>query len=237
MSRNSPSDFVNEVADFLQLSRIGDLTSMKEIKAKSNIDVNSVSVTGHTALMFASIGSVASVIHPDSFSHREIATPAEITEWLLSQGADQNLVDKNGYRAIHYAAKNGLKDVVEILIENNKFLIESNVKGWRPLHFAAANNHLDLADFLISKGAEVNAEIDYEGRKYRVLDLVGHIPLESDREEMSQLILRKSAITMTTGEVLSLMSSRIIEPIPEGGLSLPRARSLSDDKSEGVELG
>jgi ankyrin repeat protein len=215
MNRYSILDDINEIADFLESSRKGDLNSMKEAKRGSNIDINSVSVTGQTALMFASIGSVAPANNP--------ATPAEITEWLLSQGADQTLVDQTGYKAIHHAARNGQKDVVEILINADRSLIESDVGGWRPLHFAVSNNDYDLADLLIRNGADVNAEIDYEGRKYRVADLVEHyIPLQEDRKAMSELILT---------------ASKVAAQILGEGLSSPSATRLIEDRSQGAKLG
>lgn len=194
---------------------------MKEIKLEGGIDVNSRSVTGQTALMFASIGSVASLVHPDFSDHNEKASPAEVSDWLLSQGANPTLIDKNGYSAIHYAAKNGLKDVVDVLINADRSLIEIEAKGWRPLHFAVVNNHYDVVDFLILNGADVNAEIDHEGTKYIAKDLVRNIVSHQDREAMSQLILAASKITAQ---------------ISDDGLSLPRARSLSGEKSEGLGI-
>jgi hypothetical protein len=217
MSRNSPADLGNEISNFLQSSRQSNLRVMKEIKDRSDIDIDSRSVAGQTALMFASIGSVASLVHPDSPYHSEKSTPLEVTDWLLSRGSDPTLVDRSGHGAIHYAVKSGLKDVTELLISANRSLIESEVNGWRPLHFAVANNHYDIADFLIRSGADVNAEIDHDGRKFLAVDLLENIQLEQDRKAMSELIL---------------IASRVTAQISAEGVSSPRARSLSGEKSE-----
>lgn len=84
---------------------------------------------------------------------------------LLSQGADVNSTDGDGWSALHYATAAACVEVVKTLIEAETNLnAQSKKGGWTPLHFAAARaSCLDAAIALLNAGADATL-IDAEGR-------------------------------------------------------------------------
>jgi ankyrin repeat protein len=59
---------------------------------------------------------------------------------------------------LHWAAKNGYKDVAELLLANAANVNASGDKGHTPLHWAAFRGHEDMAELLLAHGANVDAE-------------------------------------------------------------------------------
>jgi ankyrin repeat protein len=73
--------------------------------------------------------------------------------------SDPNLVfDRDNYDTtpLHWAAGQGHKDVVELLLANRAAVNAKNKYGDTPLHFAATGGYQDIAELLLDKGAEVN---------------------------------------------------------------------------------
>ena len=79
---------------------------------------------------------------------------------LLAAGAD---VDAKvggfirGWTPLHFAARDGYKEIVELLIAEGANVNANNQYGYTPLHLATTK---EVAALLISNGADVNAKID-----------------------------------------------------------------------------
>lgn len=85
---------------------------------------------------------------------------------LLSRGhANPNARDHgqigDGRSALHLAAANGDRDLVEMLLAAGANPNVQNRVGETPLHFAAAHGHLETARILIAHGAHLNAASRY----------------------------------------------------------------------------
>lgn len=71
-----------------------------------------------------------------------------------------------GETALHVAAGEGYKDLVELLLAN-KALVEAKATrkdiraGWTALHFATEAGRKDVVEFLVAKGANINARDDH----------------------------------------------------------------------------
>ncbi|MBD0392011.1 ankyrin repeat domain-containing protein [Wolbachia endosymbiont of Pentalonia nigronervosa] len=85
----------------------------------------------------------------------------KVLTWYIGEG----IIDINNYfgyqekTLLHYAAENGHKEVVEILLNNNAEInAKTTDKGLTPLHVAAQNGHLDVVNALLDKGADFNAK-------------------------------------------------------------------------------
>lgn len=79
-------------------------------------------------------------------------------KWLIFE--DPTLVNKkdsSGKLPIHYAAKKGYTDVLEILAIKGSLIDDKDNNGNTPLHLCAQNGHREACDFLIKKGADVKA--------------------------------------------------------------------------------
>ena len=58
--------------------------------------------------------------------------------------------------ALHHAARNGHKDVVDLLLVSGAELDKCNIQGLSPLHLAANNGHINVVQLLLNKGAKPN---------------------------------------------------------------------------------
>ena len=83
----------------------------------------------------------------------------KLVETLLSEGANVNEKDGNGWTALHYSASNGHADVSKVLLENGANVNAVNEIKWKstPLHDAAEFGHIDVMKLLMMNGANVNA--------------------------------------------------------------------------------
>jgi uncharacterized protein len=66
--------------------------------------------------------------------------------------------DNDGWTALHYAAFNGKKDVVELLLANTADVSAKDNVGRTPLHAAASTGHEDVVELLLANKADVNAK-------------------------------------------------------------------------------
>jgi hypothetical protein len=83
----------------------------------------------------------------------------EAVKQHLDAGADVNVKDDNwGATPLHFAARNGHKDVAELLVVKGAAMNTKDDDGRTPLHMVADIGHNGIAEFLIAKGADVNAK-------------------------------------------------------------------------------
>ena len=124
----------------------GDLTEIKAMIARGDVDVNSMDKNGFTALMYAAL-----------YGH------VEIIEYLLAIKeskafeADINLSGKtNGFTPLMLASMSGKLPAVKFLVEKGVNLNASDKNGFTALMFAAGNNCYEVVRCLVEKGASVN---------------------------------------------------------------------------------
>jgi hypothetical protein len=66
--------------------------------------------------------------------------------------------DAKGDTPLHWAARNGHKDVAAVLVANKADVNAKNSEGETPLHCAVVNAHRDIVEYLLANKADVNAE-------------------------------------------------------------------------------
>ena len=86
----------------------------------------------------------------------------KIVKQHLNAGKDVNARDGWKRTPLHYAAEEGHRPVVELLIKNGANVNlkddETDARGETPLHLAAAKGHVPVVELLIKNGANVNAK-------------------------------------------------------------------------------
>jgi ankyrin repeat protein len=76
---------------------------------------------------------------------------------LIQEGASINVKDQRGRTALHYAAAQGHKEIVELLLANGADVNAStNFYMKTPAEFAMGAGHNEVAKLLISKGADIS---------------------------------------------------------------------------------
>jgi ankyrin repeat protein len=76
--------------------------------------------------------------------------------------------DTIGMTALHLAAKNGHKDMAELLLANKAEINDKAYSGWTPLHEAAAKGHKDVVELLLANQDEVNAKTNKDWTALRL---------------------------------------------------------------------
>jgi hypothetical protein len=71
---------------------------------------------------------------------------------------DCDVRNKNGRCAVHVAAEQGEKEILEILATDGADIDAKDGQGNTPLLLACMAGHMDLAKMLIAKGANINAQ-------------------------------------------------------------------------------
>ena len=74
---------------------------------------------------------------------------------ILEHDAKIDLIDNNGWTALHHAAYNGDYECAQELWEQGANVNAYSNSMKTPLHFASLNNHADIVSLLVSKGAKI----------------------------------------------------------------------------------
>ena len=81
---------------------------------------------------------------------------------FLEQGISVDSRDSEGHTALHFAALNGKRDVVEFLLSQGADVDANFNSSWgTPLDLASLEGHKDVVELLISKGANVDPKDKY----------------------------------------------------------------------------
>ncbi len=89
---------------------------------------------------------------------RKKVTDIAVVKRLLARGADLKARDDDGGTPLHWAAWQGSKDTVRLLITKGADLgAKEDREGWTPMHWTASKGHIDVVSLLIEKGAEMDA--------------------------------------------------------------------------------
>ncbi|KAL7072828.1 hypothetical protein ACQ4LE_007801, partial [Meloidogyne hapla] len=100
---------------------------------------------------------------------------AEVTEMLLAEAADLDIVDMHGNTALHQACKNGLCKHTEQLIYYGANIDARNINGNTPLHVCAVNGRVECAQLLLYRGADPSLINGNSQTAVQVAQIVGNM--------------------------------------------------------------
>jgi ankyrin repeat protein len=106
----------------------------------------------------------------------------EVSQLLLTHGADINLRCADNYTPLHHASSRGHLRVVRWLLDHGADVSPKEKRGWTALHFSAHYRHLEVCRILLKSSADVDSQTDD-----------GSTPLHqslNSREEGSTVIVR-----------------------------------------------
>ena len=88
----------------------------------------------------------------------------ELLKWLIDNQANINHQDRNGFSALHFAAKEQCFDAIETLINNNADIELKDSNGNTPLMDAIfnSNGHYKIVALLIDSGANLDNVNNHE---------------------------------------------------------------------------
>lgn len=114
----------------------------------------------------------------------------EIVQYLISQGADVNLLDYSNKTALHCAAGCGHKDVVDILLRKKANVDVQDGEGRTPLLYASGHGDLDIVSSLLKSDARISVQ-DNDGQTALHLAARGTHRKSSNHKEVIKLLLKK----------------------------------------------
>jgi ankyrin repeat protein len=89
----------------------------------------------------------------------EAGSLAWATSLIKAQKDLVNINDDNGWAAIHHAAHNGHREIVDLLLGSGSDMQPGDKIGWTPLHAAIKGRHLDCASSILAHGGGPNERI------------------------------------------------------------------------------
>ncbi|NPV01248.1 MAG: hypothetical protein HPY53_07690 [Brevinematales bacterium] len=135
----------------IQSAGAADLDGIKKA-LKNKADINYQDKAGNTALHTVSQKSaILSKLKGGP-------NPEKIIEFLLKQGIDPKIKNKNGLTALHYAVKEQNETTLNLLVSKGAGINEADINGVTPLMASVSNYDSGIAEFLLKSGADVNIQ-------------------------------------------------------------------------------
>lgn len=108
----------------------------------------------------------------------------KLAEWLISNGAEVNMISDAGITPLHMSARKGCPEIAELLISNGANINANEFGIGTPLHEAADAGKIEIVEILISNGADVNIIAEYDetplilAAQRRYEDIIQYLVLE-----------------------------------------------------------
>lgn len=104
----------------------------------------------------------------------------------LDRGALTDVPDKDLQTALHWAAKKGYKEIMELLLEKGAYIEAKDSDDQTPLSVAAVHGHAELVDLLLQKNASVDSKDKHDWTPLSHAAANGH-------KKVVELLLRGNA--------------------------------------------
>ena len=127
--------------------------------------------------------------------------------YLSDEGGNIEIVSKNGFSLLHWAASGGWDDIILFLISKGLSLDIEDKNGQAPLHLAAAHGHLSTIYLLIEHGANINCLTKFNWTPL-------HVSIAYGQQDVCNVLIQNGADYLITdsfgrsAEVLALEYNR-----------------------------
>lgn len=138
---------------------------------------------------------------------------------LVSDVPDVNgTVDRQGLRALHFAAAKGHQLVLEFLSTKGADLDGEDARGRSPLHYAALGGHTDCCAFLAKRGCWLDASDGADDTPLHLAARSGHAPTAQALAEVgAKLELRNKRGLTPLGEAVASGHAETAQALLEAG--------------------
>lgn len=171
--------------DFYEACRKGDIQTVKSYIEKSRDTIDSKDSNNLSGLHYAVVAG-----------HKDIVS------YLISKGANINIMAPGKFTPIHCAALYGKNEIIEILLQHEAAVDTKNEKGWTPLHCACYAGQIETVELLLSKGADINAK-DFQ--KYTSL----FYAIQAGKTDVASLLISKGAEKYLKGYITNITSNHV----------------------------
>ena len=118
-----------------------------------------------TAVLVVGCGKSQPPEPPDISIHDAVGTGnIEAVKQHLAAGTDVNAWDDSGWTPLLWAALNGHKKIVELLIDAGADVNANNKFDSTPLDWAITSKQTEIADLLRKHGGKTKKELEAEGK-------------------------------------------------------------------------
>jgi len=219
---------------FLRAAQMGHLHIVKWLVEEANVEVDSFSAMGWTALHYAAtyIGHLnvirwlveerkvnVNANHRDGVRALHRAMEPEIIKYLVQNGADVNAQTDAGWTALHYAALRNDLDIMQWMIEERNAEVNTrDLDGTTALLLAARENHFDMVKYLLQKGADPIAPTSDGRTLLHYAAKFGHVEIARWLvEEQGGMSMERQSVVSRPGSTLSwALTSPVIRPVRNG---------------------
>lgn len=191
----------------------GDAQKCEELLQRPDVNVNGV-FSSHTAFQAASQNGHIAVMRV-----------------LLQHGANVEIEDKDGDRAVHHAAFGDESGAIAVLGETHADLNARNKRRQTPLHISVNKGHIQVVRKLLELGCHASLQ-DCEG------DTPIHDAISKKRDDILTLLLEYNAdITLTNNNGFNALHHAALRGNPSAMRillqKLPRAWIVDEKKDDG----
>lgn len=223
---------------------LGDVEQVRSLIA-TGVDVNRLSVSGNSLLMFAGIQGQWEIFEALWAAGVKVGLPeaaitgdVDMIQALLDSGADVNAADaKLGLTALNWAASKGRTEAVRVLLERGADVDHAAVKGFTPLVSAAVHNHKEVVARLLAAGASVGVvEAALLGNEEQLVHWLDEgTDIESENAARMTPLMAAAACGQTGCIRLLLDRGADLHKVNAGNLSA-LTWAISQDRREAVLL-
>lgn len=142
------------------LSRFGLLSVVQELFKAGTLHILSKDIHGYTGLHWA-----AHAGHED------------MVEFLLQNGVDPNLQDRDGHTALHLAAFSGHDSIINLLLARGSDKEVQSSIGWTALHVGGYAGRDAVLKALLRAGSKIEASDKHGRTALHVAAIAGHLPI------------------------------------------------------------